>query len=89
MFNICDSENYLNNSNESHPTANQCVVRMWDAKSSVRLLAASGLGCVTGPVEDPRVAAWMLDPGAKEPNICNLVTYVHFSFCKHELMFIE
>ncbi|KAK8400534.1 hypothetical protein O3P69_003295 [Scylla paramamosain] len=55
----------------------QCVVRMWDAKSSIRLLVRSGLGCLTGPVEDPRVAAWMLDPGAKEPNLCNLVMNHH------------
>lgn len=52
------------------------MIRMWDAKNSVRLLVGSGLGCVTGTVEDPRVAAWMLDPGAKEPNICNLVNKV-------------
>ena len=53
---------------------------MWDAKSSVRLLMGSGLGCVLGPVEDPRVAAWMLDPGAKEPNICNLVNENSYNF---------
>ncbi|XP_045135227.1 DNA polymerase theta-like [Portunus trituberculatus] len=55
----------------------QCVVRVWDAKSSIRLMVGAGLGCLTGRVEDPRVAAWMLDPGAKEPNLCNLVMNHH------------
>lgn len=46
---------------------------MWDAKKTVHLLASAGLGFLSCPAEDPRVAAWMLDPGGKELNIFNLV----------------
>ncbi|XP_071543746.1 DNA polymerase theta-like [Panulirus ornatus] len=49
------------------------TLRAWDVKNCVRLLAAAGLGFIECPAEDPRVASWMLDPGAKELNICNLV----------------
>lgn len=85
IFNLClsnsdkcksEKKTLTNSSDLLNKTEKQCVVRMWDAKNCVRLLAASGLACVTGPVEDPKVAAWMLDPGAKESNICNLVIEV-------------
>lgn len=46
---------------------------MWDVKKSIHLMGAAGLGFLSCPTEDPRVASWMLDPGAKEQNIYNLV----------------
>ncbi|XP_063592844.1 DNA polymerase theta-like [Penaeus indicus] len=49
------------------------TVRVWDAKTCVRLLAAAGLGILFTQTEDPRVASWMLDPGAKEQNLYNMV----------------
>ncbi|XP_076065262.1 DNA polymerase theta [Oratosquilla oratoria] len=49
------------------------VMQAWDVKSHVRILAASGLGMTTVSMEDPRVAAWLIDQGAKEKNIHNLV----------------
>ncbi|XP_042229545.1 DNA polymerase theta-like isoform X2 [Homarus americanus] len=49
------------------------ILRVWDAKNCMKLLAAAGLGFILNPTEDPRVASWMLDPGEKELNIYNLV----------------
>nr|XP_053647287.1 DNA polymerase theta-like [Cherax quadricarinatus] len=65
---VASIKNFILKGSDKNP-----VMRVWDAKNCVRLLAAAGLGFVTCPVEDPRVASWMLDPGGKEFNICNLV----------------
>ncbi|KAK3891651.1 hypothetical protein Pcinc_004462 [Petrolisthes cinctipes] len=49
------------------------VMRLWDAKAAVHILAKAGLGCVSGRVQDPHVAAWLLDPNAKQSNLHNMV----------------
>lgn len=50
------------------------VVQMWDAKAAVHTLAKAGLGCVSGRVEDPRVAVWLLNPDTKQSNLHNMVS---------------
>lgn len=50
------------------------VVQMWDAKAAVYTMAKAGLGCVSGHVEDPQVAVWLLNPDTKQSSLHNMVS---------------
>ncbi|KAK7072181.1 hypothetical protein SK128_021895, partial [Halocaridina rubra] len=45
----------------------------WDIKTFIKLMASAGIEHLHSQYEDPRIASWMLDPGAKELNIHNMV----------------
>ena len=44
----------------------------------MKLVAAAGIEISSARFEDPRIASWMLDPGAKEQNIFNMVIFACF-----------
>ncbi|XP_067676390.1 DNA polymerase theta-like [Haliotis asinina] len=57
-----------------HGHTNSVTVMSYDVKSQYTTLARGTGLCLGGRVQDPRIASWMLDPGAREKNMQGLVT---------------
>ena len=56
----------------------------YDSKSAYGVLAR-GLGAVLGRCQDPQIASWLLDPGAREKTLHNMVT----NFLPEDLPLLE